>query len=206
MKGLTKRQREIINFIEGFIQKNGFSPSYKEIMEHFGFSSFGSVHCHLRVLRRKGFVAQEEGCSRSIVLTSTKESAVFGNDVECSLIGFITGNGPIETFPQIQSIALPAFLVPNPEISYILRAKGDTLLDENIADGDLIIFETTTNPNPGDTVIAVLEGNTTIVKRYYPEGQYISLKSASIKVEPQLLQADKVTLRGVVVALFRFYS
>ena len=206
MKGLTKRQREVVDFIDEFIHKNHFSPSYRDIMAHFGFSSLGSVHCHLKILRRKGFVSQEDHCSRSITLTKHQQSTDFQGNVECSLIGHLSANSPIETFPQIQSVALPSFLVPNPEMSYVLRARGDSLVEENIADGDLIIVETVTDPQPGDTVVALIEGSHTAVKRYYPEGPHIRLRSCSAQTAPLLLQADKVLIRGVVVAILRLYS
>ncbi len=206
MKGLTKRQKEIVDFIDTFIQRNRFSPSYRDIMTHFGFSSLGSVHCHLKILKRKGVVTQEGHCSRSIALTTPQREQPDEGGIACTLIGYLAANRPIELLPQIQTVSLPAALVPNPDTSYVLRTRGDSLVSEHITDGDLVVIETAHEPQAGDTVLATLAGNQTIIGRYYPEGPHIRLESCSPSVPPTVVPTNSVAIQGILTAILRLYS
>lgn len=207
MSGLTRRQKEIIDFIRAFIKKEGYSPSYREIMSHFGFTSLGSVAGHIRVLKRKGVLRSEDGCSRSLIPVET-ESPSHETTTELSLpfIGYISAGAPIETFPQAQSIAVPQYLVQSPENTYILRARGDSLHDELITDGDLLLVRASQEAEPGDHVLALVNRGDALVKRYFPEGNHVYLKSAQPHLPPISLRHDELLIQGVLVGLTRIFS
>ncbi len=206
MIGLTKRQREIVDFIDEFIHSHTYSPSYQDIMVRFGFSSLGSVYKHLKVLKRKGMITSETYCSRSLCLTAPSKQPVDPSKMDVPLIGYLSSDGPIETFPKPQSISLPALMVPDAETTYVLRVRGEGLSSEHICDGDLVIVSATTEAAPGDMVVALINKRNTVVKRYYPEGQHIRLRSSSPDPSPLLLQPDKVMIQGIVIAILRLYE
>lgn len=205
MIGLTKRQREIIDFIDEFIRKHSYSPSYQDIMARFGFSSLGSVYKHLKVLKRKGMVNSESSCSRSLSLTTPPKIEPQQNSVDVSVIGYLSSDGPIETFPIPQVISLPTFMVQDPEATYVLRVRGDGLAYDHICDGDLVVVAATSEADPGDIVVALINNRNMVVKRYYPEGQHIRLRSSTPDASPLFLQPDKVLIQGIVIAVLRLY-
>lgn len=205
MKGLTQRQREILDFIKGFIADRQYSPSYREIMEHFGFSSLGSVYKHLTVLKRKGLITAERKCSRSVSLTEEPTNGCGNADTLAPLIGHVKAGYPIETFAKAQMMTVPAYLASDPEKTYVLRAKGDSLTDECIYEGDLIIVEARQTARPGEFVVATVHHNETLIKRYYPEGQYVRLEGCNLHQQPLIVRNEDIDIQGVVVGLLRLY-
>lgn len=206
MKGLTKRQLEVLSFIEDYIDTNNFSPSYREIMKNFGFSSIGSVSKHLNTLKRKGALTYEKQCSRSIAPTVKTNNSKKKFEIELPYIGYISANNTIETFPQTQTLAIPEFLVHNPENTYVLRAQGSTLIEELISDGDLLLVETRTDPLDGETVIANTSHHKTLVKKYHPEGNYVRLASQSPHTPPLIIRHEDLSIQGILISLLRLYS
>jgi repressor LexA len=206
MKGLTKRQQEILGFIQEFIRTHRYSPSYREIMRQFGFTSLGSVYKHLQVLKRKGLVTAEKKCSRSIKPLEEEAPPLTRIELELPFIGHISAGFPIETFPKSQTLAIPEFLVHDPNSSYIIRAKGNSLNDEMISDGDLIIIEAGREAHPGEWIIALLNDHETLVKRYYPEGQYVRLASSDSSHPPLMVRIQDLVVQGVVVGLLRLFD
>src|SRR5438105_2577661 len=138
MKGLTKKQDEVLSFIQEFIHAHRYSPSYREIMQRFSFSSLGSVYKHVYALKRKGFLTAEKQRSRSMMLSEALAKSK-NNGTELPFIGYIRAGFPIETFPKAQTIAVPDFFIHVPEQTYVLKAKGDSLSEELICDGDYIV-------------------------------------------------------------------
>jgi len=205
MKGLTKRQHEILEFIKDFIIRHQYSPSYREIMEHFNFSSLGSVHKHLAVLKRKGFLTSEKKCSRSLTLTSEFSETEPAKEVEASVIGYISAGMPIETLPHAHTIAIPHHLSGNIDKTYVLKARGDSLNDELIADEDLVIVEARSEAQPGEYVVALINHQETTIKRWYPEGQYVRLESDHPHHQPVIVRKEDITVQGVMIGLLRQY-
>lgn len=205
MKGLTKRQREVLDYIESYIESNDYSPSYRNIQEHFGFSSLGTVYNYIKVLKRKNVVQGEKNSSRSLTPTNfeTKKGSA---EIELPFLGYISANVPIDTFPQIQTASVPQTLVPFPARTYVLRARGDSLSDEFIADGDLILVEARQEAKPGETVLALIHHNETQIKKYYPEGQYVRLESRMQGRSPLVVRNEEVVVQGIIVGLIRFYE
>lgn len=207
MKGLTKRQRELIDFIHSFITNNRYSPSYREIKNHFGFTSLGSVYKHLTTLKKKGFLAGESKVSRSIT-TIVNEPAQSPNTSEMTIpfIGHIAAGMPIQTFPQTQQIQVPSNYVHSPEKTYALRAQGNSLAEEMIVDGDILLVEVRSEALPGETVVALINGHDIIVKKYYREGDLIRLQGSPSSHNPILLRQKNIVVQAVVVGLLRLYT
>ncbi len=206
MKGLTKRQREIVDYIQEFIGNNRYSPSYREIGQHFGFNSLGSVYKHIGALKRKGALTGQSNTSRSITPASDVPQLSSQNNLEIPLIGHIAAGEPVHTFPQSQQIVIPHNLAHAPDKTYALRAQGESLNEEMIADGDLLIVEARQHAYPGETVIALINGHDTIVKKYYPEGDYIRLVGAHFQHHPMILRQEDILIQGVLVGLLRQYG
>lgn len=206
MKGLTKRQKEILNYIQEFIQAHHYSPSYREISKHFAFSSLGSVYKHVRVLERKGVLFSEKNCSRSLTLPPENIPKRNLIEIEIPFIGYISAGFPIETFSQSQTLAVPEFLVHNPEKTYVLRAKNDSLSEELIAEGDLLLVEARQEAHEGETVVAIINQHDTIIKKFYREAAYIKLISHNALLQPIILREEDVLVQGVVVGLLRLFQ
>jgi repressor LexA len=205
MKGLTKRQRDIVDYIQEFTRNNRYSPSYREICQNFGFSSLGSIYKHIKALKRKGILSSEGKASRSIMLTIPLEKQDVLNEIEIPFIGHITAGMPIQTFPQRQQVIIPRSFVHNPEKTYALRAQGDSLNEEFIADGDLLVVEARQEAHQGETIVALINSHDTIVKKIYLEGPYVRLIGTFANHHPIILQRDEVLIQGIVIGLIRMF-
>ncbi len=202
---LTKRQRQVLDFIEQFIRDNGYSPSLEEVGQGLGLSSLATVHKHLSNLQEKGFLNRLANRSRSIELDS---AATFGAErLTLPLAGEIAAGMPIETYPEdaeTEKIEAPSEFVTGPD-NYVLRVRGDSMIEDSIADGDYIICERRESAHSGETVVALIDGHEATVKRFYPEGGRIRLQPANAQMSPQYYSSDRVTIQGVVVGLLRKY-
>lgn len=206
MKGLTKRQRELIDYIQEFIVGKGYSPSYRDIGNHFGFSSLGSVYRHIHALKRKGVLQSESHTSRSITPVVNSSVPRSNDELEISFIGYLSAGKPIQILPEAKKMVVPRQFVQDPKGTYILQMRGDFLKEEMIVDGDLLLIEGRQEVQPGETVVALINGNDTIVKKYYYEGGYVRLLSTCLQHHPILLRQKDVTVQGVVVGLLRSYN
>lgn len=204
MNGLTKRQREIVDFIDGFIGENNYSPSYREIMNHFGFSSLGSVYKHIAVLKRKGVIRAQKNSARSIALQEPDGDA---RGVELPFLGYISAGVPIQTFPQSETMVVSQHLVGNPDKSYVLQVRGDTMVEDQIMDRDFIIVEARSFASPGETVVALINKQETTLKRYFPDGaEYVRFEPANRHYKPTIVHVSQVDIQGVLRALVRNYG
>lgn len=201
MKGLTERQREILNFIEEFIRIKGFSPTYKEIKNHFALSSLGTIYKHLAALKKKGLITAEKGHKSSIMTVKNKEQNECG--ISLPLIGKISAGVPLEIFSQSTPFSIPKDFVRFPEKTYVLQVIGDSLTEEFVCDNDFLIVEACQDPPIGSTIIALINRHDTIVKRYFLEGSYIYLKGNNPHHKPILLRPEDVQIQGIVVHLIR---
>lgn len=201
MKGLTERQSELLTFIDEYIKTRGFSPSYREIMAKFDLSSVGTVYNYIKILKRKGLISSEKHCGRSLVLNEQLTQT----EVKVPFIGHIAAGAPIETFSQIQDMAVPKSFVRVPERTYILQAKDDTLTDELILEGDYLIVEARQNVHSGDTVVGILSHHDTIVKKYFLEGEYVRLAGHNPHQKPILLRSEELQIQGVLIGLLRIF-
>lgn len=203
--GLTKRQREILEFIKDFINQKNYSPSFKEIGDYFGFSSLGSVYSHIQTLKKKGMLHAESSSSRSLSIlekTCKTESGL----IDLPLAGYLSAGMPIETLSQIKKFKVPKDWVINESQSYILQVKGDSLIEEAIFDGDLLIVEASIEADQGDTAIVMINNHDTLVKRLFQEPPYIRLESCNPQLSPIIVRENHIEIQGIVCGLLRNYS
>ncbi|HDQ22654.1 MAG TPA: transcriptional repressor LexA [Candidatus Uhrbacteria bacterium] len=197
---LTKRQKQIIDFIQQFTDDNGYAPSYREIGQHFGLSSTATVAEHIQTLQQKGYLKTDPNEARSIeIIEETKAEAIF-----LSLAGLITAGQPIEAVEEKEKIAVPADLVKDEAKSYVLKVKGDSMIEEGIYDGDYVIVEQNESPRNGQVVVALLDNAFATLKKFYKEANHIRLQPANSSMEP--IFAKNVIVQGVVRAVIRKFS
>jgi len=201
MLPLTKRQREILDYLNDFIQQHGYAPSLEEIGRRFGLSSLATVHKHLTNLQEKGFIKRAWNRSRSVELVSSR---VGGRAVELPLLGYVAAGRPIEAVLNSETIAVPEEMVGKRD-TYVLRVKGDSMIDEQIRDGDFVIVEDRNYANSGETVIALVHGSDVTLKKFYSEHGHIRLQPANAAMQPIILPPDQVQVQGVVIGVMRRY-
>ncbi len=201
MLPLTKRQREILDYLNDFIQQHGYAPSLEEIGRRFGLSSLATVHKHLTNLQEKGFIKRAWNRSRSVELVSSRSGS---RAVELPLLGYVAAGVPIEAVLGSETIAVPEDLVGKRE-TYVLRVKGDSMIDEQIRDGDFVIVEDRRAAENGEMVIALLNGADVTLKKLYREQGHIRLQPANPAMQPIIVEPDQVQIQGVVIGVMRRY-
>lgn len=203
MKVLTRSQRQVYDYVCSYVKRTGNSPTFREIQSYFKFSSLASVYNYVKVLKKKGFFLNDSRAPISL----TSPERLEGEEVELKLpyIGFIAQGFPIETFPQSKSITVPSSFIHEPENTYVLKAKGETLSEERIADGDLLVVEARQEAQYGEIVLATIKHHETMVKRYYPEGFYVRLEGSYDQHQPIVLEKDQVEIQGVLIGVLRLY-
>jgi repressor LexA len=200
---LTKRQKEILDYIEGFITLRGYAPSFEEIAEEFGYSSLATVHEHLSNLERKGYIRKSYNESRSIELVRSDQGAP---TVELPLLGAVAAGLPIEAIAQHESLAVPPDMVRRQRENYVLRVEGNSMIEEQIRDGDYIVVQAQSTAEDGEMVVALVGGDSATVKKLYREaGGRVRLQPANATMEPIIVDADEVRIQGVVVGVIRKY-
>ena len=201
MLPLTKRQREILDFLNEFIQQHGYAPSLEEIGRRFGLSSLATVHKHLTNLQEKGFIKRAWNRSRSVELVPTRIGA---RAIELPLLGFVAAGSPIEAVATAESISVPEDLVGKHD-TYVLRVRGDSMIDEQIRDGDYVIVEDRKTAENGEMVIALLGGSDVTLKKFYRENAHVRLQPANPAMQPLTVPAEQVQIQGVVIGVMRKY-
>ncbi|CAN5579250.1 MAG: transcriptional repressor LexA [Acidobacteria bacterium] len=201
MLPLTKRQREILDYLNEFIQQHGYAPSLEEIGRKFGLSSLATVHKHLTNLEEKGFIRRSWNRSRSVEMVPMRTG---GRAVELPMLGYVAAGSPIEAVVGGDTIAVPEDMVGKRD-TYVLRVKGDSMIDEQIRDGDYVIVEDRHTADNGEMVIALLNGADVTLKKLYREHGRIRLQPANPAMQPILVAADQVQVQGVVVGVMRRY-
>jgi repressor LexA len=201
MLPLTKRQREILDYLNDFIQQHGYAPSLEEIGRRFGLSSLATVHKHLTNLQEKGFIKRAWNRSRSVELVPSR---IGGRSVELPLLGYVAAGRPIEAVVGNETIAVPEDLVGKRD-TYVLRVKGDSMIDEQIRDGDYVIVEDRNSAQNAEMVIALVNGSDVTLKRIYYEQGHVRLQPANPAMQPMILQEDQVQVQGVVIGVMRRY-
>ena len=200
---LTKRQQEILDHIERFIAERGYAPSFEEIAHYFGYSSLATVHEHLSNLERKGFIRKSYNESRSIELVKPDPGP---HAVELPLFGAVAAGLPIDAIPQIETLTVPPDMVRRGRESYVLKVQGDSMIDEQIKNGDYIVVSAQDNAENGQMVVALVNGDSATVKKLYREpGNRVRLQPANAAVEPIVVDARDVQVQGVVVGVIRKY-
>jgi repressor LexA len=198
---LTRRQREIYDFVCGFIAEQGYSPSLEEIGARFDLASVATVHKHVEQLVAKGWLRKAWNRSRSLEPTTVETETT----LTLPLLGVVAAGAPIEAIEVEERIAVPRELVRRPDSSFVLRVRGDSMIDEQIRDGDFVIVEQRSEARDGETVVAVLRGEEATLKKWQRRGAMVRLLPANARVKPIEAPADEVEVRGVVCGLVRRY-
>ena len=201
MLPLTKRQREILDYLNDFIAQHGYAPSLEEIGRQFNLSSLATVHKHLTNLQEKGFIRRAWNRSRSVELVPTRAG---GRALELPLLGFVAAGHPIEAVPGNETIAVPETLAGKRD-SYVLRVKGDSMIEEQIRDGDYVIVEDRKSADNGEMVIALVGGLDVTLKKFYRENGRVRLQPANPTMQAIMVDPDQVQVQGVVVGMMRRY-
>jgi len=200
---VTRRQREILDFIAGHLDAKGYAPSFEEIAHQFGFHSLATVHEHLTNLERKGYIRRAHNESRAIEIVPPKGQT---GATELPLLGLVAAGQPIEAISGNDTIAVPDELVPRRGRSYVLKVRGESMIDEHIKDGDFIVVQERNQADSGQTVVALVHGDSATVKRFYREpGGWIRLQPANPSMQPLRVNERDVIVQGVVVGVIRKY-
>lgn len=200
---LTRRQREILDYISGHIEAKGYAPSFEEIARQFGFQSLATVHEHLTNLERKGCIRRTHNESRAIEIVPPRGQT---GATELPLLGLVAAGEPIEAIESHDTIAVPDELLPRRGRSYVLKVRGQSMIDEQIKDGDYVVVHERNQADNGQTVIALVHGTSATVKRYYREpGGWIRLQPANPTMQPIRVNERDVMVQGVVVGVIRKY-
>jgi repressor LexA len=199
---LTKRQKQILDFLELFLAEYGYPPSYEEIARNFGYTSLATVHEHLENLEQKGYIRKSYNASRSIELVPTETPA---RAIELPLLGLVAAGQPIEAVQDEESVTVPEDLVTRGGRHYVLRVRGDSMIDEQIRDGDYVIVNARNVAQNGEMVVALVHGDSATVKKFYREGDRVRLQPANVTMSPMYFPSDDVAVQGVVVGVIRRY-
>jgi repressor LexA len=197
---LTDRQKAILDFFAEFQRTHGYPPTHREIRDRFGYTSYGTVHKHLRLLREKGYLAGEHRQKRGLRLTPAEEGVP---SAEVPFLGRIAAGRPIEALPGHERLAVPPQLLHGPMGEhYVLRVVGDSMVEEGIQDGDYVVVRKRDRADAGEMVVALV-GDDATLKRIYPEGEVVRLQPANAAMQPIRVPAVGVRVQGVVVGLWR---
>jgi repressor LexA len=200
---VTRRQREILDYLTEYIEDRGYAPSFEEIAQRFQFHSLATVHEHLTNLERKGAIRRDHNASRAIEVVPPRGQT---GATELPLLGLVAAGEPIEAVTDNETLAVPDELIPRRGRSYVLKVRGQSMIDEHIKDGDYIVVHERNQADPGQTVVALVHGSSATVKKFYREpGGWIRLEPANTTMSPLRVNERDVVVQGVVVGVIRRY-
>src|SRR6266705_4816259 len=202
---ITKRQRQVYEYISNFVQTHGYSPSFEEIGQGLGLSSLATVHKHISNLEKKGLLKRDYNRSRSIDVLPVRGmfKRTPPRDLSLPLMGRIAAGQPIEAVETPETISLGD--ITRSKDVFVLQVKGESMQDEHIVDGDYVLVEKTNSARDGEIVVALVEGSETTLKRFYREGDQIRLQPANTAMQPIMVPAALVQIQGRVIGVLRKY-
>ena len=193
---LTPRQREILDFLRDYIQENGFAPTYEEIGTAFGICKV-TVLAHIRQLEKKGLIRHRSFAPRAIEVCPSREARI-------PVVGVIQAGKPILAVQDPEEINLLE-LVPMGEDLFSLKVRGESMIEDHIQDGDYVIVKRASTAEPGEVVVALIDGEEATLKRFYPEGKFVRLEAANEAFKPIVIERERVRIQGKVVAVVRVF-
>lgn len=198
---LTKRQKEILDFVSQFLDRHGYSPTLEEIATYFHLASLNGVFKHLQALQERGFIRRLSNQARSIQLLNQEPSS----PTTLPLLGYVTAGQPVEAVVNAEEISVPESFLTRGK-NYVLQVRGNSMIDEHIQDGDYVVIEQREEAHDGEMVIALIDGENATLKKFYREGDQIRLQPANTALEPIWVKEDRIRIQGVVVGMMRKYS
>ncbi len=199
---VTRRQKEVLDFISNFVQRNGYSPSFEEIARGLSLKSLATVHKHITNLQKKGLLQRAHNRSRSIDVLPPRNKARRSDRLP--LLGRIAAGLPVEALETNESISL-GDIIGNREV-FALQVRGDSMRDEHIVDGDFVLVEHTVTARQGEIIVALVRGSETTLKRYYIEGSMVRLQPSNAEMEPIYVPLSQLAIQGRVLGVLRRYA
>lgn len=200
---IYKKQRQILDFIRQQIQLNGTAPTLRKIADAIGVSSLATVHEHLSSLEEKGLIKRKKGKVRSIEIKDPDFNSS-PEEMDIPILGFIAAGAPIEPYTDPNSsISVPPAFVSNKKRTYVLQVRGESMIEEQIRDGDFVVIEQTEDARNGEIVVALLDNGMATLKRFFKEATRVRLEPANAKMQPIFVK--NVRIQGKVVGLIRRY-
>jgi repressor LexA len=200
---LTKRQREILTYLGSYSDSNGYAPSFEEIADQFNYNSLATVHEHLSNLERKGYIKRSYNESRAIEILP---SEAFSRSVELPLMGTVAAGVPIEAMASGESLCVPESFLRKSGSHFVLKVRGNSMVDAHIGDGDFVIVNERRSADNGEMVIAMMQGSAATVKKFFRERDgRIRLQPANDTMEPIYVHENDISIQGVVVGVLRRY-
>ncbi len=203
---LTKRQKEILDYVTQYLEVHGYAPSYREIAEAFKLGSVATVAEHVDTLIAKGLLRKNENEARSLQLVQPSEEEFDSSQaVGLPIMGMIAAGQPIETISgHAETLEVPPFMVGRKH-SYVLQVRGESMKDAGIMDGDYVVIQEKPEPSRGDMVVALVNGEATL-KRYYKEKDHIRLQPENATMEPILVKpGTPFEIQGICIGVIRKY-
>ena len=206
---LTKRQKEFLDFLAGFLEKRGYSPSYEEIAEGLDLASLATVHKHILALETKEYVKRGFNQSRSLEVApkyydEQRQHRQMPARVEVPLLGRIAAGQPVEAIAGEDTLNFADF-AGDPD-TYALKVRGDSMIEDHICDGDYVLIEKASSARNGEIVVALVDGVETTLKRFYDEpGDQVRLQPANASMQPIYVQKAAVSIQGKLLAVLRKY-
>jgi repressor LexA len=202
---LTPRQRDLVQFIQEYSQIHGYAPTQREIAEHLGLSSLGTVQSHIRALCKKGILGRDWNQNRSLRFEQPIPLEA-GGTVEIRLAGRVAAGKPIEAVLDYETVRVPEELLGRGE-NFALRVRGDSMIGDGICDGDVIIVRRSSDAENGQTVVALIDDHEATVKRFRRNGDGTITLSPTNPVYQEMVHAEgRVVIQGIVVGLLRKYA
>lgn len=207
---VTKRQKEVLDFISEFVHDRGYSPSYEEMAEGLGLASVATVHKHVSALEAKAYLKRAANMSRSLEVTSkwireqdTRAGKPMPPPVEVPLKGRIAAGTPVEAISGDETLNFSDF-AGDPS-TYALQVRGDSMIEDHICDGDFVLIQKTDRVRNSDIVVALVDGMEATLKRYYDEGDRIRLQPANSAMAPIYVNRGNLDIQGRLLAVLRKY-
>ena len=202
-KPLTRRQKEVLDFVTQHIEVHGYAPSYREIAVALELSSVATVAEHIQTLVEKGFITKKGNDARSLQRVEDLET---GHVVELPILGLIAAGSPIEVMQgQIETLEVPPFMVGQ-RSSYVLQVRGDSMIEDGIFEGDYVVIQEKDTPSNGEMVVALINGGEATLKRYFKEKDHIRLQPANVAYKPIIIdKKTPIQIQGVCIGVIRKY-
>ena len=205
---LTKRQKEVLDYLVSFDNRHGYAPSFEEIGKGLKLTSLATVHKHITTLEKKGFIRRGYNQSRSIEILQlpkpVKEQISDRKIQELPLVGRIAAGRPLEAVEERETLSLGEFA--RSDKTFVLQVKGNSMIEDHIMNGDYVVIEPTQVANPGETVVALVGNDEATLKRFYREaGGKVRLQPANSEMAPIVVPAADVKIQGRVVGVLRKY-
>ncbi len=201
---LTPKQKEVLDFVVQYIHEQGYAPSYREIATGLSLASPSTVHTHIQALRTRGYLRMgETEMTSARELQPTEKAVRWGKSVLLPLKGLITAGLPIEAVEDREVISVPVDLVRDSAQSYVLRVKGESMIDEGILDGDYVVVEQNQSPQNGQVVVALIDQVYATLKKFYREKNRVRLQPANKTMQP--IYCENPLIQGIVRGLIRSF-